>query len=583
MKQFYPLFFCIVSFFISCDNNRLIKQDNFSIQELHEKARKYYDVKQLDSMIMVADQMLNLLKNDTLSAYRGHALIHKGTVYDLQGKYDSAAHYHYEALGFAEKINDKPLLSRALNNLGILHFSLRQSETAILHYRRYLSISRETGDSAQVCKALNNIGNVYATVEHDLEKAIPYFEECIHVAEVIGDDDAYATAKLTLTQIQSERNEFEKALLNVREIRDRGINHYYVDYTEAHIYMRSGEYDKAIDLFKSILQLKLDTRELVLAILNDLSLIYKEKGDLSMALEYKDKYQADRDSMHKIETHGTIESLKIAYETEKKEVMIASLEKEKFLFLWLGIAGIIVLLLLLMILLFRQRFIRQEKKLAEQRISELEKEKQLIATQSVLEGETTERSRLARDLHDGLGSMLTGVKMKLESIKHETELDNTRLEHFDNAFEMLNDSMTELRRVAHHLMPDSLGRYGLKVALSDFCNSFPSIQFDYFGSEDRLDSEMEVMIYRIIHELVNNALKHSGASQIMVQVMRDTEYIGVIVRDNGKGFDIAAQTKGMGLRNISDRVASYNGRIDIISKEGEGTEINIEFSIKIDN
>ena len=577
------LLFCFVILLTGCDKNQQTKQNNLPLEELHKQAYVHFYAANLDSMIIVADQMLALLDGDSLSTYWGHALIHKGTAVEVQGKYDAAAAYYYDALRKAETIDDKPLLIRALNNLGILYFSLRQTEEAVKCYQRCLILSREMEDSVMVTKALNNIGNAYATIDRDFDKAIPYFEACINVAEEIGNEEAYGTAKLTLIQIQTELLEFDNALLSVKEIRARGVNHYYVDYTEAAIYRATKQFDKAIYLYNKILQTKVNAPELNLVVFTELSLLYQEKGDLQMALDYKDKYQSERDSIHKMEIRETIENLKIAYDTEKKELTITSLKKEKFLFLWLGIAGIMVLFFVLLFLLSRQRVIRQKKELAEQRISELEKEKQLIATQAVLDGETAERTRLARDLHDGLGSMLTGVKLKLENVKREAALDSVGLEHFNNAFGMLGDSMIELRRVAHHLMPDSLSRYGLKIALTDFCNNFPSVQFDYFGSEERLNSKQEVMIYRIVHELVNNALKHANASLIMVQIMREAEYIGFIVRDDGCGFDTETELKGIGLHNIRDRVASYNGRMEITSKANEGTEINVEFKITVED
>ena len=582
MKRILLLLPCVLIFCVGCHTKQHPQQHALSLQELHQQASAYYNVKDLDSVNITANRMLALLHHDSLSPYWGHALIHKGIVQELEGRYDSAAHYYYDALRKAEAIDDKPLLARTLNNLGILNFNLRKTEEAVAHYQRYLGLAREMGDSVQVCKALNNIGNAYATLENDFEKATPWLENCVQLAEAIGDDEAYGSAKMTLVQIQVQQKNLDQALQSVREIRARGINHYYVDYTEAAIYKETQAYPKAIALYKQILQMKLNSREFVLAILTDLGATYQEMGDLQMALDYKDKYMASKDSLHRIQIQEAVEVLKITHDTEQKEMAIALLEKEKYFYLWIGLAGVLGLLLVLLILLFRQRLIRQKKELAEHRISELEKEKQLIATQAVLDGETAERSRLAKDLHDGLGSMLTGVKMKLESVQHKSDLEGLGREHFDTAFDMLNESMLELRRVAHHLMPDALSRYGLKTALTDFCHSFPALQFDYFGNEERLNPKMEVMIYRIVHELVNNALKHAQASQIMVQLMRETDYIGLIVRDNGCGFDPAHESdRGMGLRNIRHRVAAYNGRMEIASRTGEGTEINIEFKISI--
>ncbi|NLB79056.1 MAG: sensor histidine kinase [Clostridiaceae bacterium] len=238
--------------------------------------------------------------------------------------------------------------------------------------------------------------------------------------------------------------------------------------------------------------------------------------------------------------------------------------------LLLGIT-LCVLLVVFLLLLFARQLINKNK------IERLKKEKQLVATQSVLEGETAERTRLARDLHDGLGGMLSSVRFNLYGLKNGATIDNNDVDLFNKALNTLDESIRELRRVAHNMMPNSLTRYGLKPALVDFCNSISIVKFSYFGSGNRLDSKLEVMIYRTVHELINNALKHTGAEEIIVQVIQELDRIAITVQDDGCGFDATSPTEGTGLNNIQDRVGSYNGRMEIWSKVGEGTEISVEF------
>jgi signal transduction histidine kinase len=149
-----------------------------------------------------------------------------------------------------------------------------------------------------------------------------------------------------------------------------------------------------------------------------------------------------------------------------------------------------------------------------------------------------------------------------------------------SSLDMLGESMIELRRISHHLMPEALQREGLRPALAAFCRSLPGVKFGWFGLDERLESNLEVAIYRIVHELVNNALKHARASEILVHVMREADYIAVIVRDNGIGFDPTTDSKGMGLHNIRHRVSSGGGRMLVDSRPGEGTEINIQIKLK---
>jgi signal transduction histidine kinase len=115
--------------------------------------------------------------------------------------------------------------------------------------------------------------------------------------------------------------------------------------------------------------------------------------------------------------------------------------------------------------------------------------------------------------------------------------------------------------------------------LSDFCNTIPSAEFVYFGDELRLDRNLEVIVYRIAHELINNALKHAAATHILVQIVQENHRIALAVEDNGCGFDPDALTAGMGIQNIRTRVASFGGTIDIQSNAEEGTAINVEFRL----
>ena len=138
-----------------------------------------------------------------------------------------------------------------------------------------------------------------------------------------------------------------------------------------------------------------------------------------------------------------------------------------------------------------------------------------------------------------------------------------------------------MRRVAHHLMPEALSELGLKQATADFCKSVPRTAFKYYGDDTRFDPQLEAMLYRIMHELVSNALKHSGAERIIVQLVREPDRIALTVQDNGIGFDTAAASQhGMGLSNIRNRVAAFNGNLMVDARMGLGTEVSVEVKIE---
>jgi signal transduction histidine kinase len=267
------------------------------------------------------------------------------------------------------------------------------------------------------------------------------------------------------------------------------------------------------------------------------------------------------------------------YNTEKKELEITALKNEKK-------TNTILIVSLLAILaagagtaysLYKN--LKQRQLLSAQRIKELEQERQITATQSVLEGETTERARLSRDLHDGLGGMLSVAKLKISTMKGNLTIPEEIVSSLNSAMELIDSSIKELRRVAHNLMPESLMKYGLNAALADFCHSTDKVTYHFFGNDRRSDEKTEIATYRIVNELVNNSLRHSEAENINVQLLIDDTRIHVIVEDDGKGFDMeTAEAKGgNGLKNIRSRVTSLGGKLEFITGLGKGTEVNVEF------
>ena len=157
---------------------------------------------------------------------------------------------------------------------------------------------------------------------------------------------------------------------------------------------------------------------------------------------------------------------------------------------------------------------------------------------------------------------------------------------FERSLDMLDTSIKELRRVAHNMMPEMLIKFGLDEALKEYCNTINStqlfkIKYQSLGMEKRLENSTEIIIYRIVQELLNNIMKHSQASEAFVQLIREETRLNIGVEDNGKGFDIALlkNNRGAGLTSIYSRVDYLKGTLDINSEVGKGTLINIEFNL----
>ena len=238
----------------------------------------------------------------------------------------------------------------------------------------------------------------------------------------------------------------------------------------------------------------------------------------------------------------------------------------------------------LITLLLAWRNYTHRKKIQQQRISELETEKQLTATEAVLKGEEQERSRLAKDLHDGLGGMLSGIKHSMANMKENLIMTPENAAAFERSMDMLDSSIQEMRRVAHNMMPEALVKFGLDTALKDFCNDINqsgalNVSYQSIGMENEVvEQTTAIAIYRIVQELLNNTIKHTSAKNAIVQLSKEQSKITITVEDDGKGFDTSLlnKTRGMGWSNIQNRVEFLKGKIDVHSKVGKGTSVTVE-------
>jgi two-component system, NarL family, sensor kinase len=181
-----------------------------------------------------------------------------------------------------------------------------------------------------------------------------------------------------------------------------------------------------------------------------------------------------------------------------------------------------------------------------------------------------------------MGGLLSGIKLTLNSVADKVPEKNTLL--FNKANNQLDNAIREMRRVAHNMMPEALLKFGLGEAIQDYCDGINEsnvvkMKYTQIGSLQGLTQSAEIVLYRIVQELTNNALKHAAAKNIFIQITKHPRGITVTVEDDGKGFDIAAVSTGDGLKNVQSRIDYLKGSCDIKSDKGNGTSINIEIPV----
>ncbi|SDI11562.1 ATP-binding protein [Chryseobacterium jejuense] len=351
-------------------------------------------------------------------------------------------------------------------------------------------------------------------------------------------------------------------------------------------------YNEAKDALKDILTekslaLDLNNRK---TIYKQLSSLNEEMGNTKEALVWEQKYSKLNDSLNTENVKLEINKIESKFNAAEKERKIATLNAEKNQkelevnkknsYLW-GLS--LILLLVVCLLIFLYIIFRKNKKISQQKINDIRQKEELSLTKAILEGEERERERIARDLHDGLGGMLAGVKINF-STWSASHLDPHKDHEFYKILGQLDNSVGELRHVARNLMPESLLNFGLEIALNDLCEFYNrkdiEIDFQAINIEKNLPLNIQLNIYRIAQELLANAIKHSEATSILLQCSQSEKDFLITIEDNGKGFESkkAPQTKSMGLRNLKNRVDYLKGNMEI-SSDHQGTTINIELNI----
>jgi len=545
----------------------------------------YYNQGKNDSSLFFFNKSLESLKVQPDKKKEADIMNNIANIFRVTAQYDTAMTIYTNLLKYYESVNDIVKQGKLLGNIGSLYYTAGNQDKAIEYTLQSLAIQRKSNDKRGTAISLVNL-SVFALNKGDYKEGITYGDEAANLLKDI-DKNYYAAALLRAGYCYYQTGNKETALeythtaINIYKENNnvRGMMEAYRQ--EGDYLIESGRYADALKLGKDALQVADTTNRLDMRLLYDMlkrSAIWLNIPE--EALFYSQEQIRMKEADLTQEWADKIAEVDAKYNTEKKELEIATLKAQKK-------TNNILLLSLLALLAggagtgyFIYKNQKQRQLLSAQRIKELEQEKKITATQSLLEGETSERARLSRDLHDGLGGMLSVAKLKIATMKGNLTIPEENVASLNSAIELLDTSIKELRRVAHNLMPESLMKYGLNAALADFCRSTDKVGYHFFGNDRRPDEKTEIAAYRIVNELVNNSLRHSEAQNINVQLILDDTRVHVIVEDDGKGFDatIAEADGGNGLKNIRSRVTALGGKLELITAPGKGTEVNVEFN-----
>ena len=502
--------------------------------------------------------------DDNLSVIYGSI----ANVYNMQDKVHLAIHYYQKALPIFEKYGWLESTAILYYNIGELYNSMGNSDEARSNYLMAVDAAQKSGDSLLVAMSHKGLVAIYndagdmAKVEEAANVCYEYYRN--HIEEEKGD---YIVTILAFARLQMNHyKDLDRAegyisealsLLDDETSWETRSNVYTVC---CEVAMARKQWKKAEEYALMSLEDEYETYDDI-GVYVYLAQIYAELGNNEGVKEYSEKIFNGMAQFANSNYQSGLSQMAVLYETEKKQAAIEQLTREKR---WYMIGSVLIgcimlLVALLFFLLWRN----------------VRKNRQNAIVVAKLSGEVAERVRIARDLHDRMGGLLTSIKRNLEYAENPGETNESIL----TAKAQTDEAMREMRNVAHHLLPESLKRYGLRVALGDYCRTMKNVSFSFVGDEKLIPNQYDEAVYCIVYELVNNAVKNAEANHIRVQLFAEAETIVVNVSDDGNG-GIAVSAEGSGMRNIKERVDAIGGTFDVCSEPGKGSEVNIEIRNK---
>jgi signal transduction histidine kinase/Tfp pilus assembly protein PilF len=553
---------------------------------------------------------LGYFQKDSLHPENGlGSLFNIGVVYQTIGDYDKALEYYYQELELRNRLSVLHGYGNTLNSIGVTLKKMGNYEQAQDIYNQALEKSLEAGDSIDLSNIYNNRGQTRELLG-DYQGALEDYRLSLHLdmkddyySGIAHSYESISRIYLKFNQLDSahhfalEAYELRKNLGQLLELIQSGHNMVEVS-------LKLGNLDDAW-MYAELTTPKCNELGLPDLVMNNYALlaeIYRIKGNTLQESQALRSQLAWKDSLHNKQVFETAQNLQIRYETKEKEQALASLQKEnelnnllisrqrKWQLMLLIALGLLIFLLVLAVRFYQLKIeahqlkTEQDHLIEVQKLKDIKADNKILQMNAMLQGQEAERLRIAKDLHDGLGALLSTVKFHFASVQKEIQvLSNLKL--YQKANDLLDNACSEVRRIAHNMMPDALAKLGLIQALEDLVEALRlegyKVTMETINMDRQLPEEVELMVYRIIQELINNISKHAQANTIMVQLSIHDQQLTISVEDDGCGFDVNHNTDGIGLKNLRSRVAYLGGVLEIDSTAKIGTTTNVVIPVPV--
>jgi len=617
-----------------------MKDDSTKVMKLKYYAGDYIETNP-DFAIKIYTDILAISKKIKNKSCESRSLLCFAILYRVKGQHDLARNYDWKALDAAYQSKNNEDIGRVFNNIANTFYYQNELDSSITYYLKSLAYLEKTKKYYPISMVYGNLAMIF-NHQHQYSKALQLARKSLQFVNMVKPDmNALGTAYNNcgdafggLNLLDSQQCYYKKALScfnmdndftnltvlfrSMADVELKRSNYKlaqsFADSSLKYSKIVGNNYEIGLALIRSCdvalksnnikyaEQFILEAENYIQSDKNwmlhkdwnlQMSYLKRKQNKFNEALRFYDNYILFRDSIEDDETNNRMSQLEEKYQSNKKQSEIIQLLNEKKiqqLTIRQKNVGLYILLgILLSLSIITFLFIknsRRKQQLAEHQLLQLQQEKELEATKTILKVQEEERGRVAKDLHDGLGGMLSGIKLNLSAMKGNVILQQQDAGLFAKSIEQLDNAISEMRRVAHNMMPESLLKFGLPQAIQDYCESLNEskeiqVTFNNLNLHERLENSIEIVMYRIIQELINNVIKHAQAQYIFIQLSKNEHQLTLTVEDDGKGFDVKNinTVKGFGLTNIQSRVNYLKGKLDIDSSEGKGTSIFIEIPV----
>lgn len=513
-----------------------------------------------------------------------------GSIYGLLGDNDSSIYFLHEALGNVKngRTRDSFFTLELFSNIGTSWMQNKDLDKALYYHRKAEVLAKKLRDTLTLATLYSNIGTVYR-IQKDSVRAMNYLEASLKLYQLKRAKKIYPIQFLyySMGTIQPTLADAMPYYNKALAMDSQSVNAAAVYELIGQAYFDAGAYGEAETYYKKSEELskRKGLEGHLLAVYPMLASVYEKLKLYQLAYQYQTKFVTLNDSLRTLEKNKVINQLDVKHRVAEKDKTLA--ENKAKLYRqqqWMiAFAGSILLLTSVSLGVYRSHHYKQRAQKA--RLQNLEQQEKIGKLQAKMQGEEEERSRIARELHDGINVLLSATKMNYASLGKEYK-GLSEAPSYGVIMGLLNEMGLELRTITYKLVPELLIQQSLPDAVETFCDLIRRskqlhIEFQSWGSFSTLPAEYCFAIYRVVQELVHNIIKHANATSVLIQLRHQDRILCLTVDDNGDGFNERKTGMGLGLQSIRSRVEGLGGQVVFSSTAGEGTSVEVELQTTV--